>query len=210
MNEVICIYTEDITTGFLRPLCNFICSTFNATEVGFNTSDDDDPHELIYDAIKNAQTIFFLGHGRSDCLYASIIDNDKLIDESNISLLEGKQLFLLACNSNQFIRNFHLSNAIGFGFLPTSMDDIERARRLHRIDISFMTKKDISFFNCALVRCLINTLSIETMNDLYLFSERMKFSISKEIVDCLMSKDTPYFATIADELFYVYKDMLMC
>ena len=62
MSNVICIYPQDVSTNFLRPLCNFICSTFGAIEIGFDTSGDDDPHEAIYAGIRNAQTIFFLGH----------------------------------------------------------------------------------------------------------------------------------------------------
>lgn len=209
MSRAICIYPEDITTNFLRPLCDYICSTFGAEEVGFDTSGDNDPHELIYDAIKSAQTIFFLGHGRSDCLYASIIDNDKLIDENNVSLLEGKQLILLACNSDQFIHNYHLSNAIGFGFLPTSIDDIKRVRHLHALDISNMTKVDVDNFNVSLVRCLISTLSIETIDDLNLFFERFKLNVSREIVNCLINKSTSGFTTVADELYYVYSDLLV-
>jgi len=125
MSKVICIFPQDFTTEFLRPLCEHICMSFGAIEVGFDISGEDDPHELIYNAISDAQTIFFLGHGRSDCLYASIIDNDKLIDENNISLLSGKQLFLLACNSGELIHNYGLQNAVGFGFLPTSIDDVK-------------------------------------------------------------------------------------
>lgn len=207
MSKAICIYHEDVTTSFLRPLCDYICSTFSAEEVGFDTSGDDDPHELIYDAIKSAQTIFFLGHGRSDCLYASVIDNDRLIDKDNVSLLEGKKLFLLACNSAQFIHNFNFSNAIGFSFLPTSIDDIKRERHLHAIDISNLLKEDVDYFNIALTRSLINTLSIETINDFNLFSERFKLNVSREIVNCLINKSTPGFITVADELFYVYTDM---
>ena len=123
MSKIVCIYPQDTTTDFLRPLCDHICTTFDAVEVGYDTSGDDDALEVIYNEIKDAQTVFFLGHGMSTCLYASIIDNVELFHKDNISLLEGKHLFLLACNSDQFITKFKLSDAIGFGFLPTSEDD---------------------------------------------------------------------------------------
>lgn len=58
MSDVICIYPQDATTAFLRDLCDFICSIFDATEIGFDTSGDDDPHEAIYAEIRSAQTIF--------------------------------------------------------------------------------------------------------------------------------------------------------
>ena len=93
MNKTICIYPEDITTTFLRPLYKYICATFDAVGVGYDISGDDDPLELIYNRLYDAQTIFFLGHGMSECLYASIIDNVQLINKDNIELLKGKRLF---------------------------------------------------------------------------------------------------------------------
>ncbi len=209
MSNVICIYPQDRTTAFLRPLCDYICSTFKAEEIGFDTSGDDDPHETIYDAIIGAQTVFFLGHGSSYCLYASILDNDKLIEENNVGILRGKQLFLLACNSNQFIIHFGLSDSIGFGFLPTSVDDINRTRHYHRLDISNTTSSDVKCFNEALVNGLVNTLSWETMGDYSLFAERFKFSISKEIIDCLINSGSANRRVVADELYYLFKDLLI-
>ena len=209
MKDVICIYPEDITTAFLRPLCDFICSTFGATEIGFDTSGDDDPHEAIYAGIRNAQTIFFLGHGRSDCLYASVIDNDKLIDENNVSLLEGKQLFLLACDSDQFIKKYNLSNAIGFGFLPTSKYDVDRRRKYHEVDISSTTQQDVDCFTAALVNSLIKSLSKEAIDDPFLFAERLRFNASVEIVDCLINTKSSNYRIVADELYCFYKDMLI-
>lgn len=209
MSDVICIYPQDATTAFLRDLCDFICSIYDATEIGFDTSGDDDPHEAIYAEIRSAQTIFFLGHGRSDCLYASVMDNDKLIEEDNVTLLEGKRLFLLACDSDQFIKKYRLPNAIGFGFLPTSKDDVERRREYHKVDISGTTQKDVDCFNTALVNSLIKSLSIETMNDPSLFAERLKFNVSTEIVECLTNTKSLNYRVVADELYYFYNDLLI-
>lgn len=209
MSDVICIYPQDVTTDFLRPLCDFICSTFGATEIGFDTSGDDDPHEAIYVGIRTAQTIFFLGHGRSDCLYARVIDNDKLIEKNNVSMLEGKQLFLLACDSNQFIKKYGLSNAIGFGFLPTSKEDVDRIKEYHKVDISGTTQQDVDSFKDALVNSLIRSLSIETMGDPSLFAKRFTFNVSMEIVDCLINTKSPNYRVVADELYFFYKDLLI-
>lgn len=206
MNKAVCIFPEDFTTDFLRPLCNHICATFNAVEVGYDTSCDDDPLEIIYNEIKDAQTIFFLGHGMSTCLYASITDNIKLIDENNISLLAGKRLFLLACDSNQFIDKYKIANSIGFGFLPTSLDDARSARNFHHIPKENLTSEDVSVYKKSLVTIFINTLSKETMKDLSLLKERLLFNTSMEIVDCLINRKCPNKRIVADELYYVYKD----
>ena len=137
------------------------------------------------------------------------MDNDKLIEKGNVSLLEGKKLFLLACDSDQFIKNYGLSYAIGFGFLPTSKDDVDRRKKYHKVDISGTTRQDVDCFNAALVNCLIKSLSIETMNDPSLLAERLKFNASAEIVDCLINTKSPNYRVVADELYHFYKDLLI-
>ena len=209
MSKAVCIYPQDATTDFLHPLCDHICATFDAVEVGYDTSGDDDPMEIIFDEIKDAETIFFLGHGKSTCLYASILDNVELFHKDNISLLKGKRLFLLACNSDQFISKFKLSDAIGFGFLPTSEEDIERTKQYHKLDISMTGILDVECFKTALVQCLTNTLSRETMDDPYLFKERMLFNSCAEIAECLTNKKSINYRVVADEIYYMYKDVLL-
>lgn len=207
MNKIVCIYPQDATTEFLNPLCDHICRTFGAIKVGYDTLSDDDPIEYIYNEIKDAQILFFLGHGMSTCLYASILDNVELFNKDNINLLKNKRLFLLACNSNQFIENFDLTNTIGFGYLPTSEDDVKQRGRYHKLDISNTGYLDVKCFDNALVQCLINTLSKDTINDFHLFKERLFFYLSKEIVICLIDKSSPNYRTVADELYFMYKDM---
>ena len=208
MGKTVCIYPQDATTDFLRPLCNHVCATFGAVEVGYDTSGDVDPMEIIFDEIKDAETVFFLGHGMSTCLYASILENVELFNKENISLLHGKRLFLLACNSNQFIDKFKLTDAIGFGFLPTSEEDIERTKRYHKLDISMTGILDVDCFKAALVQCLINTLSKATIDDFYLFKERMLFNTCGGIVDCLANKKSTNYRIVADELYNMYKDII--
>lgn len=209
MSEIVCIYPQDTTTVFLRSLCDHICTTFNAVEVGYDTSGDDDPIEVIHSEVRDARTIFFLGHGMSTCLYASIIDNVELFNKDNIALLSGKKLFLLACNSNQFINKFKITNAIGFGFLPTSEDDVKNVKQYHRMDISNTNILDVDCFNNAMVQCIINTLSVETMNDFHVFKERMLFNACIEIVNCLTDKKSTNYRVVADELYYMYKDIVL-
>ena len=208
MSKVICLFPQDDTTDFLRPLCDHICSTFNAVEVGYDIAEGDKQREIIYKGIKDAQTIFFLGHGESTCLYASILNGAQLFNKDNSSLLEDKHLFLLACNSDKFIKTYKLSEAIGFGFLPTSLRDARRARKLHSMRIEHLKENDIDSYNTALVNALISTLSEATMADSHLFAERLKFSTCEEIARILLQRRTPNYRLVADELYYFYKDVI--
>ncbi len=209
MNKIVCIYPKDLATDFLHPLYEHICTTFNAIGVGYDTYSDEDPLELIYHEVEDAHVIFFLGHGMSTCLYASITDNVELFNKNNIALLNGKRLFLLACRSNQFIKECNITNAIGFGFLPTSEEDIEYTRRYHNIDITDTNILDVDYFNRAIVQIFIQSISEETIGDFFLLKERILFNTSKEIVRCLRDKVAPHYRTIADELYYMYKDLIV-
>lgn len=207
MSKVVCIYPQDETTDFLRPLCDHICATFNAEEVGYSTSGETDPKEIIFDRIKDAKIVFFLGHGTSSSLYAKL-NEVLLFTNDNISLLKDKQLFLLACNSDQFIKNNKLSDSIGFGFLPTSLYDARHVRKLHSMRIEHLKESDIQIYNSALVNALINTLSITTMADSYIFAERLKLSTCEEIVKILMQRESPNYRLVADALYYFYNDVI--
>ena len=209
MSKAVCIFPQDATTDFLRPLCDHICANFNAEEVGYCTSGENDPKEIIYSKIKDANTIFFLGHGTSSSLYARL-NEVELFTNDNIALLKGKQLFLLACNSDQFINKYKLSDAIGFGFLPTSLYDARHVKKLHSMRIEHLKDSDIQSYNTALVNALINTLSITTMADSHLFAERLKFSSCKEIVKVLLQRESPNYRLVADALYYFYKDAIFC
>lgn len=206
MSKIVCIYPQDDTTDFLRPLCDHICATFKAEEVVYDISGDDNQIEIIYNKIKDAKTIFFLGHGTSTSLYAKL-NEVILINQTNISLLQNKQLFLLACNSDQFINTYKLSEAIGFGFLPTSLYDARHVKKLHSMRIEHLKENDIDSYNTALVNALISTLSEATMADTHLFAERLKFSTCEEMVKILLQRGTPNYRLVADELYYFYKDL---
>ena len=136
--------------------------------------------------------------------YANVV-----FEEANQELLHNKRLLLLSCNSNQFVHNYGLEHSIGFGFLPTSLDEVRQTRKLHEICVEDLDKKDVDCFNASLVQAFISTMSDETMFNFRLFKERLKFNISKEIVQCLMKRETPNFRTVVDELYYVYKDMII-
>jgi len=208
MKNTVCIYPKDQTTDFLLPLYEHICTNIQAIGIHEDTTEDDDSLDRIYEVIKDADVVIFLGHGTSKVLYGSRCDN-VVFEYLNHSLLLDKRLFLLSCNSNQFIKNYKLTDAIGFGFLPTSLDDARQTKDFHNISIVDLEKKDVDCFNVALVNAFINTISDTTIVDFYLFKERLNFNISKGIVQCLLKKETPNYRIIADELYFVYKDMII-
>lgn len=208
MKKIVCIYPEDKTTDFLQPLYEHICDTISAVGMHNDTTDEDDSLDKIYDEIKDAACVIFLGHGTSSILYGSRSAN-VVFESNNHNLLDGKRLLLLSCNSNQFIKKYEKNDSIGFDFLPTSLDDVRLTRTLHNVNIENIEKIDVDTYNMALVQSLINTISLNTMYDFHLFKERLKFNISREIVSCLIKRDSPNYRIVADMLYYVYKDMII-
>lgn len=210
MNKTICIYSKerDKTTDSLALLCKHICEQLQAECVGYDIDSEDDSVASIYQTIEDASTVIFLGHGDSAGLYASAGDGYYLFEESNIDLLRGKRLFLMACNSAEFIKRFHLDNALGFGNLPTSIDDVQSWKVLHSIRIEDFSREDIKLYNDALINILSNVITRETMSDYNLFYDRLKFQTSIEIAKCLtLHRHINHYRAIADLLFYMQKDI---
>ena len=81
MKKIVCIYPEDETTAFLQPLYVHICDTISAVGRNNDTTDEDDSLDNIYDEIKDAECVIFLGHGTSFILYGSRYEN--VVFESN-------------------------------------------------------------------------------------------------------------------------------
>ena len=208
MKKIVCIYPEDPTTAFLLPLYEHICTNMQAIGIHNDTTEEDDSLDKLYAEIKDAEIVVFLGHGTSRLLYGSNCANI-VFEENNCNLLRDKRLLLLACNSDQFIKNYKLTDAIGFGFLPTSLDDARQTKILHSITVEHFGKKDVECYNVSLVNAFIHALCETTLSDFHLFKERLRFSISREIVECLLEKEAPNYRTVADELYYVYKDMIV-
>lgn len=47
------------------------------------------------------------------------------------------------------------------------------------------------------------------MEDFHLFKERLMFNASKEIVDCLVNKKCTNYRVVADEIYYMSKDIFI-
>lgn len=210
MSRIVCVYSKerDGSTDFLELLYKHICSVLSAKGMGYDMDSDDDSVENIYSAIEDADMVVFLGHGDSNSLFASAGDGYKLFDQDTVRKIADKQLFLLACSSADFIKKFRLNNAIGFGKLPTSIDDVRNWKNLHSIYIEDFIKDDINIYNNALVNILVQSISTETILDYSLLYKRIQFQTSIEIVKCLSrNKENLHYRQIADLLFYFQKDI---
>lgn len=198
MSKTVCIYPKDDSTDFLYPLYEFLCSK---GVVGFH-QDSNDPSvsDEMINAISTSDQMIFLGHGSSVKLYGSPDEDKELTDfvtKDNIEILKGKTCLLLSCNSNEFCDNYNLGDAIGFGFMPTSIQDVKS--QIENIpDYPEIKEEDISVYNNALVRLLIRSFSYSGLDKIEDLANKIKLFANVEIVDCLLSKPSNNYRNIAD------------
>ena len=180
----LCIYPQDETTAFLKPIADVLQGD------GFEVLDDDTRTEGYVEKVLKDITrhdyVVFLGHGSSAALSGT--NQVPLIDSENVDVMRGKRLFLLACNSKDFILSFDLKDAIGFGIIPTSNMDVNAI-----VDQDFCyfetipEEEDLEWFRLAVVRIVVNAFEscgMENMTMLYnkikMFTNRERYACARE------------------------------
>lgn len=146
MHKIICIYPNDPSTFFLRPLYDHL------SNIGCECTHS----ECQIDELKEIDGFIFLGHGNSSAIYSSRINENcefsEYLQEQDLKRL-GKPCLLLSCRSNELISSLNTA-AIGFGHMPTSLEDI---RERLEYDISFpdMGHDDIDRYNLGIINTII-------------------------------------------------------
>ena len=207
MNKILCIYPKDTTTEFLRPVYDAICAKPHVVGLELDTIEDDDFLEKLSDHLADAGIVFFLGHGSSTCLYGT--DLNPLIEDKmgNIEDFRNKSLILFACRSAEFVKNYHFQDSLGFGFIPTSLDDV-RGGTLHCVNLKNLDSSCLGIFQQSIVRVWVRTLREVSLEKLTTIANVFSFYINCEIVDMLLhSKKSPYYRILADMLYYLKEDM---
>lgn len=207
MNKILCIYPKDATTEFLRPVFNAICAKPHVVGLELDTIEDDNFLEILSDHLADADCVFFIGHGSSTCLYGSNLN--PLIEDKmgNIEELRNKSLILFACKSADFIKTYQFHNSLGFGFIPTSLDDA-RDGKLHRLNLKNLDLSSLSLFQQSIVRIWLKTLREAALEHPAEISHIFSFYTNCEIVDTLLHhKESPDYRLIADMLYYLKEDM---
>lgn len=204
MSKILCIFPMDSTTGFLEPLFEELCKKYAATPLLGDPQDDDNYLDKLAEAAEQSDTIIFLGHGSSEVLYGA--NFNELILADNVDLFRGKHVIIFACNSIGFIEKYNLTNALGFGQVPTSDYDAKNGK-LHSLPLKNLTLPDIVFIQNAIVRIWIKTLAEADIMDIRSFYTVFSLYTNVEIVNCLRKREHQNFRLIADILYYLKTDM---
>lgn len=209
MSNSLCIFPKDVTTEFLRPIFDLICESSLFIGLDSDSIDDDDYLDTLENKIKDVETVIFLGHGSSTTLYGSNLNPIFCQENENIRWLERKKLLLFSCRSTDFLKKYKLHSSIGFGFIPTSLDDARDGVNLHKIDISGLDFLDIEAFKTSIVNIWKRTIIDVRLSSINRFMSLFAFYTNVEIVDILINhKDLPHNMIVADMLYYLKEDMM--
>lgn len=167
------------------------------------------------EALPQASVILFLGHGTGEKLYgaeSNSFPKKSLINKSQAKVFSEKFIFLLSCNSNDFIKGtFSFSKAIssiGFGSLPTEMAEVENSKRLKEQGVN---KETINKYKNSMIELVSDSfcdmieskLSFSQLGNSFLL--RLNKKISQVILEDTTSKDN---RILADLLFQMKSEMI--
>lgn len=201
----LCIYPQEESTSFLKPIADKL------QEIGFDVYDggtgDVEYVKTILDSIPGYDNIVFLGHGSSEALSGSGLT--PLINGDRVDLLRGKRVFLLSCNSKEFISTYSLTDAIGFDIIPTGETDLYT---ILDQDYSYFENvpddNDLEWFRSAIVRIIVNSFSDIDMDNMIMLYNRVKMYTNLERYACIREcKDLNYRDIL--RMLYDFKDCMV-
>lgn len=174
---------------------------------------NDESYSKTFDIISNLERnsrVLFLGHGQSNQLYGGeCIDSfpkKAFIKLKEMSIFKEQHLFLLACDSADLIkssfRHSKTIKSIGFGGLPTSMEEVEKDKKLSSEGISEQTITD---FKNEIVYTVSNALSLY-YQDFNKLSDYLTLLLDKRINNAVLVKND---RNLADLLFKMRYEMVL-
>ena len=201
----ICIFPKDVTTGFLKPVSDELRKQGYVVFDG-DTREDGYAQSVI-NIIPNYECVVFLGHGSSTELYGSALTS--FLGGDNMEVLRGKKMFLLACNSGEFLDTYSLTSSIGFGDIPTGNQDvcgiIEREWDYFE---SIPNDEDIKYFQSTIVRIIMNSFVCGSMSNMDMLANKIKMFTNRERYDCLRKHKELHYRDILKMLYDFKENMI--
>ena len=109
--------------------------------------------------------------------------------------------------SADFIKKYNFQNSLGFGFIPTSLDDA-RDGMLHNLNLKCLDSSSLDALQQTIVRIWKRTLKEVSLDQLATLSKVLSFYTNYEIVHILLHcKDFQNYRILADILYYLKEDM---
>ena len=126
------MFPVDDSTNFLEPIRMILEKELDATIIRGDTTREAHRNEISNGLHElTEQDIFvFMGHGASYCLYGSPQGGElqPLFGKGALSLPNRSRSLLISCRSNDFTESLQLINAIGFGEIPATWEEMRKLR----------------------------------------------------------------------------------
>ncbi len=213
------IYPSDETTEFLLEIPKRIAEKHGDKSIQvIKMLPSEESYKEVFHSIEtmpSGSVVIFMGHGQDDKLCGA--ENESFIKQSFVSKSQAKVfsekfIFLLSCNSNDFIKGtFSFSKAIssiGFGSLPTEMSEVENSKRLKEQGVNEETinkykNSMIELVSDSFCDMIESNLSFSQLGNSFLL--RLNKKISQVILEDTKSKDN---RILADLLFQMKSEMV--
>ncbi len=206
------IISIDPSTQFLFEIINNLKKIdleFKVLEIHPNEESYAKTLEEISNFEKKSQ-IIFLGHGQSNQLYGgeslNLFPKKAFVKLNEMNIFQDQNLFLLACDSASLIkssfRQSRVIKSIGFGGLPTSLEEVEKDKKLSAEGISEQTIED---FKNEIVNTVFIALALHH-KDFNKLSDYITLLLDQRINNAVLVKKD---RNLADLLFKMRYEMVL-
>lgn len=188
------MFPVDDSTNFLEPVRIVLEKKLDGTIIRGDTTKEEHRKEIMAQLCElTEQDVFvFMGHGASYCLYGSPQGGElqPLFGKDAISLPKRVGSLLISCRSGDFIRSEQLVNAIGFGEIPATWEEIHRLRDEDLNCYLGVDENTILEYQNSFVQALCKALQLwdPSSQTLYQLYQNIRLCITGEIVRHLLAR----------------------
>ena len=193
MSRIGGVFPVDESTNFLEPVKEILEKQLDATIIRGDTTKEEHRNEISnrLSELTGQDVFVFMGHGASHCLYGTPQGGElqPLFEKGNLSLPKYSGSLLISCRSSDFIESQKLVNAIGFGGIPTTWEEM---RNLREDDCSYYAGIDedtVPEYRNSFVNALCGALKLwspsSPLSQLY---QNIRLCITGQIVRHLLEK----------------------
>lgn len=213
MSNIHIIHALDETTEFLNVFNKHFPDQYFIIEP--NKSSVNKSLSFV-EQVPEEDMIVFLGHGHSTGLYtpeSDTFEKEVFINvELGNDLFKNRLVFLLTCNSNQFIKKLSdYRNIIGFGNIISSMHEVNSEAEVTTGIYRNLSIGDVEFFNESYCGAVISALN-EYQNSSLSFIDLPKiieFNINQRINETLLNKEIKNRTEIS-RLLFEFRNEMVC
>ncbi|MDI3325394.1 hypothetical protein QKW35_13510 [Pontibacterium granulatum] len=184
------IFPVDPSTSFLSSAIDVIKEGIGDISINVITIEASDEAyrraKAEVQEIPDGAFVLFMGHGTSKSLYGGCSKDFKRKDflvTNDLHFFKGKDLFLLSCHSSSLLyssrKQRNHSNALGFGALPSDMDEANSNNKLASLGLS---NEDIAAYREFLATCIPSAI-------VHYFQNGYKFEFIEQYLIYLLNKE---------------------